>query len=108
VDILFFIGIALLFGFAGGKLSNRFKLPAVVGYLITGVILGPSFLKLFSLELLDNLGVVSDIALGVVAFLIGSELRMSTLRRLGTGRKKRGYILQVCLPVSCLWWCHRY
>lgn len=85
MDILFFIGLAILFGFIWGKISNRFNLPGVVGYLIAGVLLGPSILEIFDVKLLDNIGVLSDLALGIVAFIIGSEMRMSTLRRMGGG-----------------------
>ena len=85
MDILFFIGIAIIFGFIGGKFSNRFKFPGVVGYLFAGLILGPSIFKIFSLELLDKIGVFNDLALGIVAFIIGSEIRMTTLREMGKG-----------------------
>ena len=85
MDILFFVGIAIVSGFLGGKISNRFKLPSVVGYLITGLILGPSLFKVFSLELLNNIGVFNDVALGLVAFIIGSELRLSVLKKMGRG-----------------------
>ena len=85
MDILFFTGIAIIFGFVGGKVSNRLKLPSVVGYLLAGLILGPSFLNIFNLELLNNIGIFNDLALGVVAFIIGSEMRLSTLRKMGGG-----------------------
>ncbi|MFH1768947.1 MAG: cation:proton antiporter, partial [Candidatus Omnitrophota bacterium] len=75
MDVLVFIGLMLILGFWGGKLSNRIKLPSVVGYLVAGLLLGPSFLNIFSLDLIDNLGVLNDLALAVVAFVIGSEMR---------------------------------
>lgn len=85
MDILFFVGLMIGCGFIGGKISNRLKFPSVVGYLLAGLVLGPSFLNIFSLNLLDNLGVFNDLALSLVAFIIGSEMRMSTLRRMGKG-----------------------
>jgi Kef-type K+ transport system membrane component KefB len=85
MGVLFFVGIAIICGFIGGKLSNRLKFPAVVGYLVAGLILGPSFLNLFNLRLLDNLGIFNDLALGVVAFIIGSEMRLGILRKMGKG-----------------------
>ncbi|RKY46266.1 MAG: cation:proton antiporter, partial [Candidatus Omnitrophota bacterium] len=71
MDVLFFVGLALLVGFLGGKVSHRVKFPAVVGYLIGGLILGPSFLNILNLNLLNNLGVFNDMALALVAFVIG-------------------------------------
>jgi len=85
MDILFFIGIAIILGFIGGRFSNLLKFPGVTGYLLVGVILGSSVFKIFSLELLDKIGVFNDLALGVVAFIIGSEMQMSTLRKMGRG-----------------------
>jgi len=85
MDILFFIGLAIIGGFIGGKVSNRLKFPAVVGYLIAGLILGPSFLNIFSLERLGSLNVINDIALALVAFIIGSEMRLCILRKMGKG-----------------------
>jgi len=85
MKILFFIGLMLGCGFIGGKISNLLKFPAVVGYLITGLFLGPSFLNVINLDLLDKMGIFTDFALGIVAFIIGSEMRMSTLRKMGKG-----------------------
>jgi len=85
MDILLLIGLALVLGYAGGKLGNRFKFPSVVGYIMIGLILGPSFLNIFNNELVGSLGIISDVALGLVAFTIGSEMRSGVLRRQGKG-----------------------
>lgn len=85
MDLLLLVGIAIILGFVGGKLGNRVRLPAVVGYIITGLFLGPSFLGLFSLDLLERAGIVSDMVLGVIAFIIGVQLPLGLLRRLGQG-----------------------
>lgn len=85
MDILFFVGIAIICGLLGGKCSNRLKSPAVVGYLIVGLILGQSGLNLFGLKVLGKLGVFNDLALSLIAFMIGSEMLMSVLRKIGKG-----------------------
>ena len=85
MDIFFFIGVAVLVGFAGGKLSHKIKFPSVVGYLIAGLILGPSFLNLLHPQVLDKLVVFNDLALSIIAFIIGSELNLSNLKKLGKG-----------------------
>jgi Kef-type K+ transport system membrane component KefB len=83
MSVLFFVGIAILCGFIGGKISNRLKFPAVVGYLVIGLLLGPSFLNIFNLKLLDNLGIFNDVALALVAVVIGSQMRLGILRKMG-------------------------
>ena len=85
MDTLLFLGIVIVAGYIGGKLSNRFKFPAVIGYLLIGLILGPSVLKVLKLDQIQQMGLISDIALGIVAFTIGSELRMGVLKKLGKG-----------------------
>jgi Kef-type K+ transport system membrane component KefB len=85
VDVLFLVGLGILWGFLGGKLSNRIRFPAVIGYLVFGLILGPSILNLFQPDVLDDLGIISDLALGFVAFSIGCEMRLSVLKRMGRG-----------------------
>ncbi len=85
MSILFFISIALIFGFIGGKIVHRFRLPRVVGYLVAGLIFGPSFLGAFSLDSLEQLNLFTDFALSLVAFIIGSEMKLSTLKEMGRG-----------------------
>jgi len=85
MDIFFFISIAIIFGFIAGKLVNRLKLPAVVGYLIAGLVFGPSLLNVYKPQLLDKLNLFTGFALSLVAFIIGSEMKLTTLRRMGAG-----------------------
>ena len=85
MDVLFFIAIAIIFGFIGGKLVRQIRLPGIVGYLIAGLILGPSFLDVFNLPLLDKLSIFPGFALSMIAFIIGSEMKLSTLKEMGRG-----------------------
>jgi Kef-type K+ transport system membrane component KefB len=85
MDILLFCSIAILSGFLSGKILNRLKLPGVVGYLLIGFVLGPSFINLFSLKDLSLLGGFNEMALSVVAFIIGSQLHLSILKKVGKG-----------------------
>ncbi len=83
MESLLIVGIAVIYGYIGGRLINRLKLPAVVGYILVGLILGPSLLHIFELDILDRMGVVIDLALGIIGFIIGSELHIGLLRRMG-------------------------
>jgi len=85
MNLLFFISVAIIFGFLAGELVHQIRLPGVVGYLIAGLILGPSFLHVFSPPLLDDLELFSSFALSLIAFIIGSEMKISTLREMGKG-----------------------
>ena len=85
IHVLIIVGIAIVLGYYSGLLSRKAKLPSLIGYMILGVFLGSSGLNIFREELLDRLTFISDITLALVAFSIGSELNLSSLKRLGWG-----------------------
>ncbi len=85
MNALFPVALALLFGFLIGKLVGKIKLPAVLGYLIAGVIFGPSLLDVFEEDLLARFEFFPGLALAIVAFAIGSEMKIKTLRGMGSG-----------------------
>ena len=82
-NILAVIGLIIAVSFLGSKLFQRFGVPQVVGFIVIGVILGPSVLNLVPLELSSELIFISEIALGLIGFDIGSHLLLGELRRLG-------------------------
>jgi Kef-type K+ transport system membrane component KefB len=82
-NILAIIGLVIAVSFLGSKVFQRFGIPQVVGFIVIGVILGPSFLNFVPIELTEELTFISEIALGLIGFDIGSHLLLSELRRLG-------------------------
>jgi len=76
------LGVLVLAGHLGGRAIARARLPAIIGYLLVGVVLGTSGLNVVNL---DHLGMVSDFGLGIVAFMIGTELSGRLVRRMGRG-----------------------
>ncbi len=77
------LGILLLAGFTGGRLARRLKLPAVTGYLLIGLLLGPSVFAILPTGLNKELGFVEVLGLGLIALIIGGELHFGKLRELG-------------------------
>ncbi|MGD8903721.1 MAG: cation:proton antiporter, partial [Anaerolineae bacterium] len=82
-SILAVIGVIIAVSFLGSKAFQRVGVPQVVGFILIGVALGPSLLNVVPLELGDQLVVISEIALGLIGFDIGSHLLFGDLRRLG-------------------------
>ncbi|MBN2311631.1 MAG: cation:proton antiporter [Candidatus Hydrogenedentes bacterium] len=82
---LILVGIATVAGFYFGRLAKVARQPSLVGYMLLGVLLGPSVLGLFPEPLTEQLAFITEIALGFVAFSIGAELNLASLRRLGYG-----------------------
>lgn len=89
--MLLCISIALVAGLMMTRLFKRMHLPDVTSYLIAGVLLGPCIIGRIgipgvgfsSFELVDSLQPICDVALGFIAFAIGSEFRLSSLRTTG-------------------------
>lgn len=76
-------GLVVLLGLLGGKLSHRIKIPKVTGYMLIGLMFGPSVIGLISTETLQNIHVINDIALGLILFAIGGEIEWQHLKSLG-------------------------
>ncbi len=73
-------GAILLLGLLGGKLANKVSLPSVTGYLVAGLIIGPSVLNLIPDSTLNNLEPINELALGIIAITIGGELTKDKLK----------------------------
>lgn len=83
LDTLALIGLTLVISYLIGDLFSRVGIPRVVGFLLAGVVFGPSLGHVIPEELNQNLAFVSEIALGLIGFEMGSHLRFKELRSLG-------------------------
>ncbi len=83
INLLLIIGSAILISLGSGKAINRFKFPMVVGYVIIGVILGRSFLNILKPSIVEKASLLNDLALGIIAFMIGGELNFIRLKNIG-------------------------
>ena len=85
------LSIALLAGLLLSRLAKLVQLPAVTAYLVAGILVGPFLLGRIgvpglgfnSMEDLESLGILCDLALGFIAFAIGNEFRLSQLKKIG-------------------------
>jgi len=80
--IIFYLAVVVLSGLIFGKFAKYAKLPNVTGYLVAGLLLGPIF-GIVPVTIVHDFKVISEIALGFVAFSIGSEFKTSYLKRVG-------------------------
>jgi len=83
MNLILAIGIIIVIGFLGGLVTEKIKFPRITGYIIIGLLLSPSLLNVISAETIENLDILTNIALGVIAFLIGGSLHLETIRKLG-------------------------
>ena len=83
MDELTSLGLILLLALLAGHLVRYAHVPEVTGYILAGVALGPSVLGWVSHENLAALQVLSEVALGLILFSIGSVFEYSLFRRAG-------------------------
>lgn len=77
------IGIILFVGAFGGWLFKKIKIPQVVGYIVIGIIIGSSGFQLLKPNVITALSPVNTIALSLIGFLIGGELKLEILKKYG-------------------------
>ena len=82
-SILICISLALLSGLLMSRAAKLLKLPAVTAYLIAGLIIGPYVLNILNKTELANFDIITQCALGFIAFLIGNEFRLIDLKAMG-------------------------
>lgn len=85
MHMLFYLAVILFAGMFTAKLLSKVKLPNVTGYLIAGLIIGPSILGIIPKEGADKLSIISEAALSFIAYSIGSEFNIENLKKLGKG-----------------------
>ena len=91
MQTLLTLSVALFAGLMLSRLAKLMKLPAVTAYLIAGILVGPYLLGAFgieglgftSMESVKSFSLISDVALGFIAFSIGNEFRLSQLKKTG-------------------------
>jgi len=83
MHIVLLFGFILLFGLLIGRLSARLGIPQVVGFILCGVLLGNWSLGVLSDSLLNQLAPFTSIALALIGFRVGGDLRYSVFSRYG-------------------------
>lgn len=90
-NVILCLGIAIFAGLLMTRLCKPLGLPAVTGYLVAGILIGPyclgqigiDGLGFTSLHYVESLSVICDVALGFIAFTIGNEFRVAQVKAIG-------------------------
>ena len=86
----FTLGFVLLTAYCVGYLVSRVGLPAITGFILTGLLLGPSMLQFFKIDTLKDLNFINSLALAFIAFCAGGELKLAAVLK-----KKRVILFMV-------------
>lgn len=81
--ILLSLGAATLIGLIFNRLVKLLGLPNVTGYLVAGVIIGPSIFQIIPETFVGGLTLLVNLALGFIAFSIGSEFHLKKIAKIG-------------------------
>lgn len=82
-NVMLTVALAVLLGTAGARVFRRLKVPHVVAYIVIGVVLGSSGLRIIDIRAADSLAPLSLFALGITGFIIGGELKLEVFQRYG-------------------------
>ena len=83
MSTLFYLSVAMLGGLLMTRVTRLVKLPNVTAYLIAGVLMGPCVLKLVPEDQLNNFSIITEAALGFIAFSIGDQFKLDSLKAIG-------------------------
>ena len=83
MSTLFYIALAMMGGLLMTRLTRLVRLPNVTAYLLAGVLIGPYVLNLVNAEQLAGFGIITECALGFIAFSIGDEFKLDNLKAIG-------------------------
>ena len=82
---LLLVGVMTIIGLYAGKSMKWVRMPSIIGFMLVGVIIGPSLFNILDEPLQKQLSFITEIALGFVALSIGLELNFKSLKELGAG-----------------------
>ena len=83
MNTLLYLAIMIFSGMLFGRIAKLVKLPNVTGYLVGGLIIGPSVLNIIPADAISSMTIISNVALGFIAFSIGNEFKISYFKRVG-------------------------
>lgn len=76
------LGIISIVSMIVAKLLNKLKLPSVTGYLLAGLLIGPSIFNIIGETTISDLHFISDLALGLIAFHIGESFEIRQIKKM--------------------------
>ncbi len=89
------LGLTLLTAYVAGDVAAGLRLPRLTGYVLSGMLIGPSVLGVLTPETVDSLRTIDHIALALIALTAGGELKLERLR----GRLRSFVVLSVAIVV---------
>ena len=84
MTIVLYLSLAMVVALLMTRVTRLVRLPNVTAYLIAGVLIGPGVLNLLNSDSIGTLSVLTSVSLGFIAFSLGDEFKLSTLKQIGS------------------------
>lgn len=82
-NVVFGIATLIVLALVGGKLIELIKFPKVTGYILIGILIGPSVLGILSHDMVEKFTLIRQVAIGFIGYTIGLELKFRKLKKTG-------------------------
>ena len=106
MNTLLLVGITMMAGLIMSRVAKLVKLPNVTAFLVAGLIIGPCVAGIISREQAESMGIISEAALGFIAYSIGGEFKLSYLKKIGKAPLTitffQGMMTAVCVDVGLI------
>ncbi|MBR6186322.1 MAG: cation:proton antiporter [Clostridia bacterium] len=106
MNTLLLIGIAMAAGLLVSRAARAVKLPNVTAFLVAGLLIGPCVGGLLSREQVASMDIISEAALGFIAYAIGGEFKLAYLKKIGkaplTITVFQGLMTAVCVDAGLI------
>ena len=106
MNTLLLIGISMAAGLLVSRAARAVKLPNVTAFLVAGLVIGPCVSGLLSREQVASMDIISEAALGFIAYAIGGEFKLAYLKKIGkaplTITVFQGVMTAVCVDLGLI------
>lgn len=82
-NVVFGMAALIILALIGGKLMEYVKFPKVTGYILIGILIGPSVLGILSHDMVEKFTLIRQVAIGFIGYTIGLELKFRKLKKTG-------------------------
>ncbi len=82
-NVVFGIAALIVLALIGGKLMEQIRFPKVTGYILIGILIGPSVLGVLSHDMVEKFTIIRQVAIGFIGYTIGLELKFRKLKKTG-------------------------
>ncbi len=102
------VGFSLILALIAGKLTKRLQIPKVSGYILVGILLGPTLLNIITEEAADQLSTLNELAFGIILFNIGGEFNKALFKKMTSIHLKYSFVFGTLVFITTALFCFAF